>query len=273
MKAVKIYRIEDFKEIEDLQKPYVIVGEPCEELFELQKRGYVVLVQLKHLQGLSEEETADALCHEPAVMQYPYVCIDAQKLPKAYFQRIWYQFHKEAVIIGETEHLRIRESVEQDAEAFYKLYQDRECQKYLELPAVCEQSVEAYREYIKNYKNAQYTFYEYGMWTVLEKSSGDVVGRIGLENQYIKVRPLAEETEEIALGYALLPQFRKKGYALEACMEILRYCRECDYAQTIYVKIAQQNKDSKRLYEKLMDYAASIGLTLVWNRQENVYNK
>lgn len=251
MEQIRIYRLEDFKETEDLEMPYVIVGAPCEELRQLCEKGYPVLAQLSHLRGLSEEETAEALSKEDAVLHYPYVCIEAEELSQAYYQRIWYRFLGEPVIIGETERLQIRESIPEDAQAFLELYQDEACQKYLEKPAVSEQSTEGYRQYIEAYQKGQYAFYEYGMWTVIEKSSGSIVGRMGLENQLLKEVGSPEETEAAALGYALLPKYRRKGYAEEACREILRYCAECGYAEKVYVRIMEENEASQRVYEKL----------------------
>lgn len=270
MKQVKIYRLEDFKETEwsenQLEEAYVIVGEPCDRLLGLQESGYLVLAELRKLQGLSEEEMAEALSKEDAVLCYRNVCIDASQLENAYFQRIWYQFRGEAVIIGETEHLLIRESIVEDAEAFFKLYQDEACQKYLEKPAVSEQSIEGYRKYIEEYRKAQYAFYEYGMWTVVEKSSGCVAGRMGLESVCIRTELSETGTcqEVVSLGYALRPEFRGRGYATEACREILRYCTECGYAEKVYIRISAENKASQRVYEKL-DSLVCITSEVPWN--------
>lgn len=264
MEQVRLCRLEDWEETKNLELPYVIVAKPCECLFKLQETGYLVLAELSHLRGLSQEETAEALSKEEAVWQYRNVCIDAEKLSKAYFQRIWQQFKGQPVVIGETKHLLIRESIEEDAEAFFRLYQDRLCRRYLEKPMVSEESAEGYRRYIEEYRKGQYAFYEYGMWSVVEKSSGSVVGRMGLENLYVKAEGTAQEDmEAVSLGYALLPEFRGKGYAVEACREIFKYCSECEYAEVVYVKISEENEASKGVYQKLLFSAASSGITLI----------
>lgn len=262
-------------------EPCVIVGAPCAELLELQNKGHCVLAELTHLQGLSEEEIAEALCKEEAVRKFENVCIHAAKLPQAYFRRIWCKSQGRPVLIAETERLIIRESSVEDAAAFWELYSDRECQKYLEAPAVDdaearpgagvegrELQLAAYRQYITEYRNGQYAFWEYGMWTVVEKASGAVVGRAGLEQQIweaVREEPVqasgdaeaargqgcADTGQVISLGYALLPQFRGRGYAAEACLAILEYCRECEYAETVYVKIDAENVPSRKVYERL----------------------
>lgn len=221
--------------------PIVIVGEPNEELQMLQQKGYAVLAELTHLQGLSEEETAEALCKEDAVEKFLNICICAEELPQAYLRRIWCKANHIPVEIYETERLLLRESTEEDAEAFWKLYEDADCQAYLEQPPA--QTLEQYRQYIKKYQNGQYAFFEYGMWSVVEKKSGMVIGRVGLE----------EREEQVALGYALLPEFRKKGYALEASIAALQYAKECAYADEIYIFIDKHNVASQKMAQILQE--------------------
>ncbi|MBR2038150.1 MAG: hypothetical protein IKA09_10575, partial [Lachnospiraceae bacterium] len=169
---IKIYNLDNF--IKEVSSDYVIVDEPDDKLLELQAKGYCVMAELKHLQGLNDEEVAEAICKEEAVTQYEHVCIDADELPQAYFRRIWCKHIGVPVLIAETERLVIRESVEEDAEAFLELYQDEACGTYLEMPPVelCgdrEADIAEYRRYIAQYQAGQYAFYEYGMWSVVEK--------------------------------------------------------------------------------------------------------
>lgn len=238
-----------------INEPCVIIGAPSDALHKLQEEGKLVLCELKHLQGKTEAEIEVALQDEPAVWQYKHICIDASALPAEYFERIWYRHKGEAVVIRETERLLIRESIPEDAASFVELYRDAEVRKYVELPApekefgayyTRQDKVRAYETYITQYADNQYAFYEYGMWSVVEKKSGNVIGRIGLENQEISTGK-----EEIALGYALLPEYRGKGYAYEACEAVVDYCIKCGYSTTIYVKIDPENAKSVDLYTKL----------------------
>lgn len=248
MSDITLYKPENFID-EKKNEPYVIVGAPCDRLLELQNAGYCVLAELVHLQGLSDEEVAEALCREEAVTRYTNVCIDAGALSQGYLRRIWCRHRKIPVVVAETERLLIRESVEDDGEAFWKLYQDPACQEFLEALPVEEQSVEAYRRYIAQYKSGQYAFYEYGMWSAIEKVSGRCIGRAGLEQQN-----LPEGNLGLGLGYALLPEYRGKGYATEACQAILEYCRECDYADEVYVMVGEANDASRKVYRKLKEH-------------------
>ena len=227
-----------------MRKEKIIIGPPSDELLRLEEAGEVVVCELRHLNNLPEEELEEALSKEPAVWQYKHICIDASKLPQAYFDRILAKANGEPVIIGETERLIIRESIVSDAETFALLYEDIDVKKFLECPNA--HTVAEWEDYLEAYAEHQYGFYEYGMWTVLEKESGNVVGRMGLELQELEAGE-----EMLALGYALLPEYRGKGYALEACEEILDYCKICGYADEVWVKIDADNEASLRLFDRL----------------------
>ncbi len=235
-----------------LEEQYILIGEPCEELLRLEKAGELVLYELEELHGLSEEEVEKRLQEDNRLWKYNNICIDASTLPQAYFHRLWYRHHNLPVQIAETERLLIRESIVEDAAAFQELYADKGVQTFLEQPPVgnLPRELSAYQTYITQYAEHQYGFYEYGMWTVIEKSSKNVIGRMGLELQKV-----SEDTEQVSLGYALLPKYRGKGYALEACLAILNYCKECGYVTEVFVKIDDKNENSKKLFQKLQKYS------------------
>ena len=259
MQEITLVTLEEWREMTNVSD-FVITGPPCEELMALQQAGYPVMAELTHLQGLSEEAVAEALCKEEAIREFTNVCIHARELPQGYLRRIWCKNQGEPVLIAETERLLIRESIAEDAEAFYELYQDEACRKYLERPPVEEcsnraQNIKEYERYIVDYQKGQYGFYEYGMWSVVEKESGRCVGRAGVELQDVGKAGgqtgASGEMEKLCLGYAMLPQFRHRGYATEACRAILAYCKECEYGEPVYVKIDEDNEASKRVAGKL----------------------
>lgn len=269
MQEIKLCRLEKWIEASG-DEAQVIVGPPCEALLRLQGSGHCVLAELSHLQGLDEEKVAEALGKEEAIMQFENVCICAEELPQAYLRRIWCNAQGIPVQIAETERLIIRESVVEDAEAFWKLYRDSECRKYLQPPPVNmeyglskearERGVAAYRRYIEEYRKGQYAFFEYGMWTVVEKKNGAVVGRAGLEQQAGGVSQEQQKGQvdqeqqkmQVSLGYAILPEYRGRGYAVEACGAILDYCKECGYEDQVAVTIDDGNAASKGVYQKLI---------------------
>lgn len=261
MSEIKCYTLEYIltqPKVLDEAQPSIIVGPPSEELLRLEKEGYLVLCELQELQGLSESEVEKRLREDSSLWKYQNICIDAKALPEAYFQRLWYRYNGLPVQIAETDRLIIRESIVEDAAAFQELYADKEVQEFLEMPPIEQLMKEAcladellaYEKYINQYAENQYNFYEYGMWSVIEKEGGNVIGRMGLELQQI-----SDGEEGVSLGYALLSQYRDKGYAYEACLAILDYCHECGYATEIFVKIDDKNTKSKKLFQKIQKYS------------------
>ena len=278
MQQIRLYQLNDWMYITEKPRNAVIYSSPCETLLALQEKGHCVLAELSHLQGLSEQEAADALNKETAVVQYQNVCFCAKELPQAYLRRIWCRAAGLPVTIAKTQRLTIRESIPEDAEAFRNLYQDQVCLNFLEHPPVsCGETVTLssyreqglsslngiledfgqdglyndYRSYIKAYLEGQYAYFEYGMWTVIENSSGDVIGRIGIEQSLNEGQQMASHMEALSLGYALLPQYRGVGYALEACRAVLSYCRECEYTEHIAIVVDKKNIPSMKLAQRL----------------------
>lgn len=97
------------------------------------------------------------------------------------------------------------------------------------------------------YLACQYRFYEYGIWVLVEKGSGTVIGRAGLfagERQQEGWEAMREEAERpepdmkaggrgnalqkkddipLELGYHIFSSWRRLGYGKEACEAILNY--------------------------------------------------
>jgi len=76
-----------------------------------------------------------------------------------------------------TEHCAVRETTVEDVDSFYQIYKEPSITEYMEnLFADREEEIAYTRDYIEKV----YAFYGYGMWTVLEKESGVVIGRAGI---------------------------------------------------------------------------------------------
>ena len=86
-------------------------------------------------------------------------------------------------------------------------------------------------------------FYEYGIWALIEKASGRLVGKAGLSN------PESTEVEDedrmvLEIGYHIFQPYRRQGYAVEACQAILQYAGEQWDDCRIYAKIDASNEAS-----------------------------
>lgn len=161
--------------------------------------------------------------------------IDAQ-----YLDRVYRRFHDMPWDIAETARLKIREITVADVPQLYELYRDASITQYMEpLFAEPEQEMIYTKEYIKNI----YGFYGYGMWVLEEKEQGQIIGRAGLEYK--------EGFEGLELGFMLGVAYQHKGYAYEACREILSY-GITELGQHVYCSfVNENNKASIQLCERL----------------------
>ena len=87
------------------------------------------------------------------------------------------------------------------------------------------------------YRHSQYRFSECGLWAVVEKESGRIVGKAGLTDG--------------ELGYHIYPSYRNRGYASEACLAVLSYAKEELELSEVFLKVKEDNTTSCALAEKL----------------------
>ena len=127
-----------------------------------------------------------------------------------------------------------------DVEDFYNIYQEPAITKYME-GLFPEKSAE--RQYIREYIEKVYGYYEFGVWTVLEKESGAVIGRAGFSYR--------EGYEEPELGYIIGVPWQRKGYAEEVCRGILDFgWKELGFG-AVQVLVETENEPSLHLCRKL----------------------
>ncbi len=142
--------------------------------------------------------------------------------------------------ILQTKRCLVREMTTEDVDSFYEIYKEPSITEYMEgLFARKEQEVEYVKGYIKNV----YSFFEYGLWTVLEKESGRIIGRAGIS--------FREETETVELGYVIGVPYQRQGYAYEVCSAILSYAEEELGMERIAAYIETGNEASKNLCRKM----------------------
>ena len=115
-------------------------------------------------------------------------------------------------------------------------------------------SPEEFRDFHLAYLKYQYGFYGYGNWGIFIKTRdtaapadylsvcGEPVGLVGLVNG--SASGIGE------LSYYIIPKFRRRGYAYEACTAALEYGRECGFT-AFEARIRSDNLPSVKLAEKL----------------------
>lgn len=133
--------------------------------------------------------------------------------------------------IGETGRLLIREFTEEDAEQVQREPEDREGdQVFYE------------REKLKAYIRSQYGFFGYGIWAVVLKEDGRIIGKAGITG--------CDEIGRMELGYHIFKPYRRRGYGEEACRAVLEYVRK-EYGCPVYAIVEASNDASRKLLQRL----------------------
>lgn len=139
-----------------------------------------------------------------------------------------------------TERCVIRETTVEDVEAFYRIYAEKSITEYMENLL---EDPEEEAAYTKDYIERVYGFYGYGMWTVLEKESGQVIGRAGISWR--------EGFHLPELGFVIGVPWQKQGYAYEVCSAVLAYAREELGMAQVQALVMEGNEKSAALCERL----------------------
>ena len=149
--------------------------------------------------------------------------------------------------ICETERLTIREIAERDYEEIVKNRVDES------LDTV---------EKVAGYTKRHYEVFEFGFWAVEEKKSGNLAGVVGFRIPQDDVEGdvecylLSMDDENILddtleLGYHIFPEYRRKGYAKEACQAAIEYAEEEFGTVQFIARIGKENIVSKKVAESL----------------------
>ena len=154
------------------------------------------------------------------------------------------------MLILETERLLLREFVPEDMDALAAVLSDPETMRYY--PAALDRAgVAAWIE--RNRR--RYADDGHGLWAMVLKSSGEVIGDCGLTRQTV------DEVDEIEIGYHVRRDLWGRGYAPEAA----RACRDYGFsrlgAERLISLIRPENIPSRRVAEKI---GLSLWKEVVW---------
>ena len=141
----------------------------------------------------------------------------------------------------ETDRLLLRPTSEEDAAFILNLLNTPKWLQFVGDRNV--KTVDAARDYIKERMLPQLEKLGYSNYTVIRKSDHVKLGCCGLYDR--------EGLDGVDIGFALLPEFERKGYALEASIEILRAAKEEFNISKIKGITSKDHYASQKLLEKL----------------------
>ncbi len=169
-----------------------------------------------------------------------YALEEPEETETEYLERVYRRCCELPWEILTTKRCWLRETIEADVDNFWNMYQAPGITRYTEqlFP-----SLEAERGYVREYRRRIYSFYEFGVWTVLDRSSGEVVGRAGLS--------VREGYELPELGFVIAENWQGRGLATEVCRGILEYARDLLGFERIQVLVHEDNAASLHLCRKL----------------------
>ncbi len=169
-----------------------------------------------------------------------YAVEDISQLSRRSYEEAYRRLARLPWDILETGRLKVRESTVEDVEAFYRIYADPSITCYME---DLFQDPDEERAYMETYIRQFYGFYGFGMWTVIYKETGQIIGRAGLS--------IREGYDLPELGFVIDVAFQKRGLAFEVCSEILRYAKAELLFDTVQALAEPENAASLRLLARL----------------------
>ena len=105
------------------------------------------------------------------------------------------------------------------------------------------------RKSLEDYIHCQYGFYGYGIWAVVDRKEGTMVGKAGVTN-LTGLWECVKDADALDIGYHIFSPYRRQGLALEACKGVLEwYRRHMDCP--LYAKIDASNEASISVAKKL----------------------
>ncbi len=139
------------------------------------------------------------------------------------------------VLIARTARLVIRETVMEDVPRIFEIYNSPGIREIVRPSRTLEEETEFMWAYISH----AYAFYDFGLWSILKKESGEVIGQAGLF-------PSDRLENAVELGYVIDPAFQGQGYARECGRAVLDYAFHTLDLEEIHLFAGQDNEASVR---------------------------
>jgi [ribosomal protein S5]-alanine N-acetyltransferase len=143
--------------------------------------------------------------------------------------------------ILETERLLLRQLSTEDAEFILELLNEPSFIRNIGDRGI--RTIEGANSYILNGPVASYAKNGFGLYLVKLKETNESIGMCGLIKR--------DTLEDVDIGYAFLPKFWSKGYAVEAAQAVKEYARDKVKLNRIVAIVDPQNQGSIRVLEKI----------------------
>ena len=142
--------------------------------------------------------------------------------------------------ILDTDRLCVREMTVNDVDEFYRIYQDPDVTEFMEN---LFENPEDEKIYTRNYIRDIYGYYGFGLWTVIYKENGRIIGRAGIS--------MRDGYDEPELGFLIEKDYRHMGLAYEVCSAISEYANKELGFNKIQALVHPNNISSINLLKKM----------------------
>lgn len=143
--------------------------------------------------------------------------------------------------IIETDRLRLRRLTPEDAEFILRLLNEPSFIQNVGDKGV--RTLADSRSYIVNGPIASYEKFGFGLWLMESRETNLPVGICGLLKR--------DALDDVDIGYALVPEFWSKGYALESTLGVMSYARKTLGLKRVLAITSADNQSSIRLLNKI----------------------
>ena len=141
----------------------------------------------------------------------------------------------------ETERLLLRQFSTEDAEFILELLNEPSFIRNIGDRGV--RTIEGANSYILNGPVVSYAKNGFGLYLVKLKETNESIGMCGLIKR--------DTLEDVDIGYAFLPRFWSKGYAVESALAVKEYARNVIGLNHIVAITDPENEGSIRVLEKI----------------------
>ena len=145
------------------------------------------------------------------------------------------------MVVLETARLVLRQFSTEDAEFILELLNEPSFIRNIGDRGV--RTIEAANSYIQNGPVVSYAKNGFGLYLVKLKETNESIGMCGLIKRDI--------LQDVDIGYAFLPRFWSKGYAVEAAQAVKEYAKQVIGLKRLVAIVDPENEGSIHVLEKI----------------------
>lgn len=179
------------------------------------------------------------------LMGTPWLILSPEALTRDFLYKVYCRHYERPMWILETERCRLRELSAEDFDALLLLQKENaQNPEGCFFPAGCDNP----EDFLTNYIRHQYPFFDFGLYAVLEKGTGNFMGIAG----FTGITEIASDGISLSaeVSYALLQKYQRRGLAKEVLLALLSYGRKTGGFRQFTARIRPDNVASAALAKK-----------------------